>query len=480
VKQPILKYQSYWEREIMEKNQSDLVSLESALKTNRNLNRSRHKNFLNPGLATLLSLLDFDKQFVKAENVYVWDDKGNKYLDFLGGYGSLNLGHNHPKIRENLRQIEHMPNILQTTLNSLAGALAENLAKLTPGGLKHSFFCNSGAEAVEGALKIARIATGKKTIVYTENSFHGKTFGALSATGREKYQKPFAPLVPDFVSVPFGDTKALERTLKKESVAAFIVEPIQGEAGVILPPKGYLKQVENLCRKYQTLLIVDEVQTGLGRTGKLFAVEHEKVEPDIMILAKSLGGGVMPIGAFITTENVWRKAYGSLNTCLLHTSTFGGNTRACAAALTALEIIISDKLSEKAQKKGDYLINKLKEAAVKFPLIKEVRGLGLMIGLEFNELSNGWLNRLSGGMLGKLAKEYLASMFASELLNEYKIITAYTLNNPNVLRLEPPLTVSQADIDKVIEAINNICQRYGSMLKLTLRASKYTLRGLKA
>ncbi|MFA4885515.1 MAG: aminotransferase class III-fold pyridoxal phosphate-dependent enzyme, partial [Desulfotomaculaceae bacterium] len=314
-----------------------LLSLTDAIKQSRGQVMENHKTYLNAGLAMMLGLLKFDKKFVRAEGVHVWDSEGKQYLDFLGAYGALNLGHNHPRILAALDQVKEMPNLLQASLNTLAGALAKNLALATPGNLQRSFFCNSGAEAVEGALKLARAATGRQGLIYCEDSFHGKTMGALSVTGREKYQKAFQPLLPGLDSVPFGNLDALESKLKDKNAAAFIVEPIQGEGGIIVPPPGYLSGAGELCAKYGSLLIVDEIQTGLGRTGAMFACQHDGVTPDIMCLAKSLGGGIMPIGAYITTDEIWKKAYGGMDKALLHTSTFGGNTWAAAAAIAALE-----------------------------------------------------------------------------------------------------------------------------------------------
>lgn len=441
------------------KNQENLkpagfLSLDSAVKQDRGQVAENHKSYLNAGLATMLGLLDFDKQFVKAEGVCVWDSKGNKYLDFLGAYGALNTGHNHPRILEALNRVKEMPNLLQASLGTMAGALAKNLALITPGSLQRSFLCNSGAEAVEGALKLARAATGRQKLIYCDGSFHGKTLGALAVTGRGKYQKIFQPLVPGCVSVPYGDLGALESELKKEETAAFIIEPVQGEGGIIIPPPGYLSEVRNACSKYGALLIVDEIQTGLGRTGRLFACQHDDVVPDIMTLAKSLGGGIIPAGAYITTDEIWKKAYGGMDKALLHTSTFGGNTWAAAAGIAALEVILEENLPEKARETGEYLINGLRRLKEKYPLIKDVRGRGLMVGIEFNQ-PGGLASKVSFGLAGKLSEEYLGSLVAGELMNKHRIITAYTLNNPNVIRLEPPLSVSKDQIDIVLQALED-------------------------
>lgn len=431
------------------------ISLDSAVKQNRGQVAENHKSYLNASLATMLGLLDFDKQFVKAEGVCVWDSEGNKYLDFLGAYGALNTGHNHPRILEALNQVKEMPNLLQASLGTMAGALAKNLALITPGSLQRSFLCNSGAEAVEGALKLARAATGRQKLIYCDGSFHGKTLGALAVTGRGKYQKVFQPLVPGCVSVPYGDLGALESELKKEETAAFIIEPVQGEGGIIIPPPGYLSGVRNACSKYGALLIIDEIQTGLGRTGRLFACQHDDVAPDIMTLAKSLGGGIMPAGAYITTDEIWKKAYGGMDKALLHTSTFGGNTWAAAAGIAALEVILEENLPEKARETGEYLVNGLRRLKEKYPLIKDVRGRGLMVGIEFNQ-PGGLASKVSFGLAGKLSEEYLGSLVAGELMNKHRIITAYTLNNPNVIRLEPPLSVSKDQIDIVVQALEDI------------------------
>jgi len=458
--------------------QVNLISIEQALALSRNEVRQLHRNYVNPGLANMLNLLDFDKQFVRAAGVSVWDSQDAEYLDFLGGYGALNLGHNPPTVLAAVQKVDALPNILKVSLNALSGALAHNLAQLTPGNLFHTFFCNSGAEAVEGALKLARIATGRQRFVSCAGAFHGKSFGALSVTGREKYKEPFKPLLAGCTTVPYGDAQALEDALQSGDVAAFIVEPVQGEGGIILPPAGFLPTAAALCRRYGTLLIVDEVQTGLGRTGKMFACEHEGIVPDVLCLAKSLGGGVMPIGAFITTPELWQKAYGGMERCLLHTSTFGENTRAMAAALATIETIYAQDLLTRAAELGEYALGCLRQLQREHAFIKEVRGIGLLLGIEFTDVQGSFLDKLSGGTLSKLAQEYVGAMVAGELLNNYRIITAYTLNNPNVIRLEPPLIVTKAQIDRVVDALDAILRKRKGLLGLTVSASKVVVNKL--
>lgn len=458
--------------------QDKLYTLEEALALDARANLANHEKYVNPGLTRMMSLLAFDRPFARAEGMYVWDQEGNRYLDFLGGYGSLNLGHNHPAVAAALEAVRELPNLLQASLNPLAGALAHNLARITPGDLSHTFFCNSGAEAVEGALKTARIATGRTRIIYCDGSFHGKSMGALSVTGRKKYQQGFAPLVPGCEGVPYGDLAALEEKLAAGDAAAFIVEPIQGEGGIICPPAGYLRGARELCTRYGTLLIADEIQTGFGRTGTMFACEHEGVEPDIMCLAKSLGGGLIPIGAFITTPAVWNKAYGSMEKSTLHTSTFGGNTRACAAGLAVIDTILKEKLWENAATVGTYFLEKLKTLQERYPIVQEVRGRGLFIGLEFRQPKGGLVDRLTGGLANKFAQEYSGALVAGELRNRHRIITAYTLNNPNVIRLEPPLIVTKEQVDQVLAALEEIFQRNKSIFSLALSSSKTVVGSL--
>jgi putrescine aminotransferase len=385
------------------------ISVDAALELDRSSIRAYYKEYINPGLVTLLGLLDADKRFIRASGVSIWDEEGNEYLDFLGAYGAMNTGHNHPRVLAAIEKVKGVPNMFQTSLNCMAAALARNLALITPGDLNRSFFCNSGAEAVECSLKLARASTKKQRLLYCENSFHGKSFGALSVTGRAKYQAPFVPLLPGAEMVSFGDVPKLEEKLRTRDVAAFIVEPIQGEAGVVVPPDGYLKAARELCTRYGALLILDEIQTGFGRTGYMFACEHDGVVPDIMCVAKSLSGGLIPIGACITTKEVWDNAYGGLDRALLHTSTFGGNAWACAAGIASLQVIIEEDLPAKAAKNGAYMLDELRKLQKKNTMIKEIRGRGLLIGIEFEKPAQGIVDKLTGGMINKLSEEYVGA-----------------------------------------------------------------------
>lgn len=447
-----------------------LLTVDDAMKASLPQIRQWHQH-ANPAAMRLLGLVGFDREWVKAQGATIWDRDGNEVLDFYGGYGTLNVGHNHPKVIEAVNKVASMPNMLAVTLSPTAGALAKNLATITPGELSNCYFCCTGTEAIEAAIKLACAATGKKGVICsTVGAFHGKTLGSLSISGKDFYKNGF-PLLREVALVPYGDAQSLEDRLSRGDVAAFVVEPIQGEAGVIVPPQGYLKDVRRLCDKYGVLFIADEIQTGFGRTGSMFACEHEGVAPDVMALAKSLGGGVMPIGAMIATRKLWDKAYGSLNKAAMHTSTFGGNTRATAAGIAAINVIYDEGLPERARELGEYLLGRLKEVEAKHKLIKEVRGRGLMIGIEFYAPSGGKI-----GALDKLSKEYLASMIAAELLREHRVLTAYTWNNPNVIRFAPPLIVSKEQCDWAVDALDKTCERNKGFMRTVLRGGASLLK----
>ncbi|MCK4267785.1 MAG: aminotransferase class III-fold pyridoxal phosphate-dependent enzyme [Actinomycetia bacterium] len=385
-------------------------------------------DFVNPGLARLLKIARADTVEVSASGSIITDDSGKEYIDCAGGYGVFSLGHRHPEVVSAVKdQLDRMPLASKLFLNKPMADLSALLAKITPGALQYSFFVNSGAEAVENAIKLARLTTGKTRVISTHGAFHGKTFGALSASGRDVFREPFKPLVPSFDHVPFGDLDALSEAITDDT-AALIIEPIQAEGGVILPPAGYLAGTRRLCDENNILLIADEIQTGLGRTGKLFAVEHEEVVPDIMTLAKALGGGVMPIGAVIGQARTWEKWK---RDPLLITSTFGGNPLACAAAIAAVTVLTRDELWKRAHKLGEATKVKLKKIAKRFPrIIQDVRGSGLLIGVE-------------------LKNEGLGGVIIPEMVRN-GVAAGYTLNMPRVIRIEPPLVIEEDLLDQAM------------------------------
>jgi putrescine aminotransferase len=402
----------------------------------------QYRRFMNPGLASLLRFMGLDAVEWEGEGAVVRDAAGNEYLDFLGGYGAFNLGHRHPAVVAAVReQLDRLPLSSKILLSKPAADLAQLLCEVGPPGLERVFFCNSGAEAIEGSLKLARAATGRKKFVAAIGGFHGKTLGALSVCGRDVYRKPFEPLLADVSLVPFGDAAALEGAIDSET-AAVILEPIQGEGGVNIPPDDYLPRARRLCDQAGCLLILDEVQTGLGRTGFLFECQRSGAAPDIMALAKSLGGGVMPLGAFTAKARLWRPFE---ENPLLHSSTFGGNPLACAAGLAAVRTIIREKLPQQAAEKGSYLMHRLADIKSEHAdIIADVRGRGLMMGVEFRD------------------SDFAALVIAG--LARRRILAAYTLNNPKVLRLQPPLIVSREQLCSFLTAFSESLQQAKSLV----------------
>ena len=390
---------------------------------------SRH---INPHLAKLMAFAGFGVE-MRGEGCYIYDHEGRQFLDCLGGYGTFSVGHRHPKVVEAVqKQLGEMALSGKAFFSKNAADLAEKLAEITPEGIDYSFFCNSGTEAVEAALKFSKSVTGRVKIISTTESFHGKTMGSLSVMGREKYRKPYEPLVPGVVFVPFGDVDAAIAAIDDQT-ACMIVEPIQGEGGIRIPPDGYLTALRRACDKHGAILIFDEVQTGLGRTGTMFACEHDGVRPDIITMAKALGGGVMPLGAVSGTEAIWDAVY-SQNP-LSHTSTFGGNPLACAAGLAGIQVIQDEGLVERSATLGLLLKDGLQSVADKHSKwIAEVRGRGLMVGLEF-------------------AEDEVGELVVAQLL-KYGVCVAYALNNPRVLRFEPPLIISAEQIEFAVDAVD--------------------------
>ncbi len=389
-----------------------------------------YKEYVNPPLARVMKLSGSPLE-MRAHGTTIVDHTGKEYLDFAGGYGVFTLGHSHPRVVAAVReQMERMSLSGKTMFNLPLGRLAKRLAEITPGDLRYSFFSNSGTEAVEGALKLARAATGRKKIVATYDAFHGKTLGGLSVSGRETFQERFRPLLDHVVHVPFGDADALAPAL--EGAACFIVEPVQGEGGVNVPPRGYLQRARERCSEAGALLVVDEVQTGLGRCGAMFACELDDVVPDVMTLAKGLSGGVIPIGAYVSRPGPWMEAYGKAP--LLHTSTFGGGEIACVAALTALDVLAEERLVENALARGNQLMSGARDLQRRFPeVIHHVRGRGLLVGVELTHEGYG----------GTIIPEMLKA----------GVTAAWTLNQQRVIRLEPPLIVTGAEVERALAAL---------------------------
>lgn len=401
-----------------------------------------YKTHVNPSMADLLRFMGFESVEHHALGARVYDAEGVEYIDCLGGFGVMSLGHCSPPVIAAVRdQLDRMAMGTRVLFPGAQAALARRIADVTPGDLQYSFFVNSGAEAVEGALKLARFVTHRTRIVAALEGFHGKTFGALSASGRAVYKTPFEPLVPGFVHVPFGDVDALDAAVDSDT-AAVILEPIQGEGGVIVPPDGYLAAARAACDRAGALLILDEVQTGFGRTGRMFACDHEGICPDIMTLGKALGGGVMPIGAFTARPHLWTMF---AENPLLHSSTFGGNPLACVAGIAAIDTTVEQGLPLRAATLGAHAKASLQRVADAHPdVIAEVRGRGLMLGVSFTDPDIGGL------VIAGLAQR--------------RVLAAYTLNNPSVVRFQPPLVIEEELLDEMIRRLEDSVVQTKEML----------------
>jgi putrescine aminotransferase len=401
------------------------------------------RSHVNPGFLEYRKATDTER----AAAVVEWADAGpnsyrdvtgRTYLDCLGGFGIFNVGHRNPKVVKAVSdQLRRQPLHSQDLLDPLRAMLAKALAMLTPDGLEFSFFCNSGTEAVEGALKLARAYDpAKQTIVAATKGFHGKSYGSLSASAKAEFRRPFGPMLPNIEHVPFNDVLALRDMMTScravgEDVGAVLLEPIQGEGGVNIPDDNYLPSVRALCNEFGALFILDEVQTGMGRTGKMFACEHWGVTPDLMCLAKAFGGGVVPAGAVVGRREIFAKLF---DNPFLHTSTFGGNPLACAAALATINVLIEQKLPQRAGVLGERMLAKIREATAQHKdLVSDARGKGLMMALEFRDHSTGF-------------------EFGKQMLDRGVLVSG-TLVNARTIRIEPPLTLTDEEADYVCLSI---------------------------
>jgi putrescine aminotransferase len=374
-----------------------------------------------------------------GEGTLIEDITGRQYIDCLGGFGIYSAGIRHPKIVEAVRnQLDRMPLSSQELLDPLRGALAELLGEIAPGNLQKCFFINNGTDAVEGAMKLARLYTEKSGFISTLRGFHGKSYGSLSLMGKAEFRIAFEPLLQDVYFVEFGDADEVEWQLKKArdvglDIAAVVAEPVQGEAGAIVPPDDYWPRLRAICDEYDVLLIADEVQTGMGRTGRMFGVDHWEVVPDIMCLGKSLGGGVMPLSAFISTPEIWKVLE---QNPFLHSSTFGGNPLACAAGIAAINVTLGEDLPGQAADRGAHFMQGLRDLQARYSdVIVDVRGKGLLIGIEFHSTEFGY--SVAAGLFRR------------------GVLVAGTLLNAKTIRIEPALFIPTAQIDEVLNRLDD-------------------------
>jgi acetylornithine/succinyldiaminopimelate/putrescine aminotransferase len=419
-------------------------------------NYALHDTYLNHQLGRVLKTIGFDKFYVRGEGCYLFDAEGERYLDFLSGFGVYALGRSHPTIKAALHEaIElDLPNMVQMDCSLLAGLLAEELIGRCPLNIERAFFCNSGAEAIESAIKFARHATGRPRILFADHAFHGLTTGALSLNGGAEFRDGFGELLPGAISVPFGDMEALQDELEDGDVAAFIVEPIQGK-GVYMASPEYWRSVQKLCRKHGTLLVLDEVQTGLGRSGKFFCFEHWDLEPDIITVSKALSGGYVPVGAVLMTDRIFSSVFSSIEKALKHSSTFGRNQLAMVAGLATLSAFDEEGIVERAHQTGIAFKSALAPLVERYELFHEVRGRGLMIGLEFGPPEDRALRRKFMA-LERLRPAIFSQMVTVPLFHRHRILTQVAADNVNIIKLLPPLVCGQQEVDAFVHALDDV------------------------
>lgn len=416
---------------------------------------SMHARHLNEQLVRVLKTIGYDVGFQKGQGQYLFDRDGARYLDLLSGFGVFAIGRNHPALRQALKSVldADLPNLVQLDVSTLAGVLAERLLEHVP-YLDKVFFANSGAETVEAAIKFARGATGRPGIVSCSHSFHGLSYGALSLMDDANFRSGFEPLLPGCTQIPFNDLAALEHALSSRQVAAFIVEPIQGK-GVNMPTDEFLPGAAALCRKYGTIFIADEIQTGIGRTGKFLAVEHWNVEPDMVLLAKALSGGHVPVGALLTRKHIFDKIFNQMDRAVVHGSTFAKNDLAMAAGIATLEVIKAEKLVEQAARRGAELRLALTRMVPGYELLKEVRGKGLMIGIEFGPPKSLRL-RASWNVLEAANKGLFCQLITVPLFKEHKILTQVSGHGSHTIKLLPPLVINDEDCQWIEKSFDEV------------------------
>ena len=419
-------------------------------------NRYRlHARHLNEQMVRVLRTIGFDQGYKRGRGQYLYDRNGSQYLDLLSGWGVFAVGRNHPVVRDTLKKVldSELPNLVQMDVSALAGVLAERLLGYVP-HLEKVFFANSGTETVEASLKFARAATGRDEIAYCTHAFHGLTYGSLSVNGDEIFRSGFGSLLPGCVEVPFNDLVALERALFSRNVAAFIIEPIQGK-GVIVPEDEYLRSALELCHRHGTLVIADEVQTGLGRTGRFLACEHWGVEPDIVLLSKSLSGGQVPVGATLMRKWIFDKVFDRMDRAVVHGSTFAKNDMAMAAGLATLDVIESEGLMQNAERLGKRLLSAFERMTKHYELLKAVRGKGLMIGIEFGAPQSLKL-KASWNLLETANAGLFCQVIVIPLLKEHRVLTQVAGHGSHTIKLLPPLIITDADcewIERSFEAV---------------------------
>lgn len=421
-------------------------------------NYELHEKYVNPTLVKVFRTIGFDKVYAKAQGQYLWDKAGNRYLDMLSGFGVFSIGRNHPGVAQVIRDVLDLdlPNMVQMDCSFLSGLLAEALVKHCPPHLDAVFFCNSGTEAVEASLKFARAATGRSKFAYLDHGWHGLTMGSLSVMGNDEFREGFGN-GDDFLPaamVPYNDLEALERVLSKRDVAGLIVECIQGK-GVRIAPDGFLPGAQALCRKYGTMFIADEVQTGYGRTGKFFAFQHWGLEPDIVSTSKALSGGYVPVGAMITRRAIYQKVFHRMDRCWVHSSSFGRNNLGMAVGLATLHILDEEKLVERSATQGQKLLDAINGLKAKHEVLMEARGKGCMIGIEFHE-PRSLKMKMAWKMVHAAHDGLFAQMVVMPLLEKHRVLTQVSGNHGDIIRILPAFVITDEDIAYFVGALDEV------------------------
>jgi ornithine--oxo-acid transaminase len=431
--------------------------------------------FGNPQMGRILRTLGFDKSWRGGEGAHLIDDEGERYLDLFGGYGVFAIGRNHPDAIAAVQEVlaARTGNLPQLGVTLLSGVLAEQLLARAPDSVGAMVPANSGTEAVEAAIKIARAATGRPRVLYAEQAFHGLTLGSLSLNGNDEFREGFGPLLSGCDAVPFGDLDALERELQRGDVAAFVVEPVQGK-GVNLPPGDYLPGAQRHCREAGALLVCDEVQTGVGRTGRFLALEHWGVEPDMICLAKALSGGLVPIGALLVSREAFERVFDGMERAVRHGSTFGGNDLAAAAALATLRVLERERLVERAQRLGDLLLDLTRPLMERYEVVRDVRGLGLMWAIEFGP-PQGRARRSLWDAVERRQAGLFAQLITVPLFHEHRILVQVAGHHMNTIKALPALVVEEDELRRFAAALEETiaaAQRYPAALaRFGVRAS---------
>jgi ornithine--oxo-acid transaminase len=423
--------------------------------------------YLNPQMGRILRTLGFDKTWVGGEGAHLIDADGERYLDLFGGYGVFAIGRNHPAAVAALQEVmaARTGNLPQLGVTLLSGVLAEQLIARAPASVAAMVPANSGSEAVEAAIKIARAATGRPRVLYAEHGFHGLTLGSLSINGNDEFRDGFGPLLPGCEAVGFGDLDALAALLASGDVAAFIVEPVQGK-GVNLPPPGYLQAAQELCRQAGTLFVCDEVQTGIARTGRFLALEHWDLQPDLVCVAKALSGGLVPIGAVLVSRAAFERVFDGMERAVRHGSTFGGNDLAAAAALATLRVIEDEQLVARAERMGALLLELTAPLVERFEVVEAVRGLGLMWAIEFGPPAGAGARRL-WDTVERRQPGLFSQLITVPLFHQHRILCQVAGHHMNVIKALPPLTIAESEIRRFAAALEQTiaaAERYPSAL----------------